>query len=173
MEKEKDKREALENSAEIPGHKKLGSVDMEKTQGQIQGLEVLTKAIEISSYCVALSFQLQERLHDSRSEQLKLCALNIYKNVAHSIEAITEWDFFNSLSSAKKSLFATAHIILILKQNSSIPNSVTIGLFNELNQMIQTISQFEKSSLYQPAEIQYMDSLSPRISEGSKEFLIS
>lgn len=146
---------------------------METTQGQIQGVEVLTKAIEISSYCVALSFQLKERLHDLRSEQLKLCALNIYKNIAHSIEAVTEWDFFNSLSSAKKCLFETAHIILILKQDFLIPNSVTVSLFNELNQMIQTISQFEKSPLCQSAGIQYIGSLSPRISEGPKEFSIS
>ena len=146
---------------------------MEKTPEQIQGLEVLTKAIEISSYCVALSFQLKGKLRDSLSEQLKRCALNIYKNIAHSIEAITEWDFFNSLSSAKKCLFETAHIILILKQNLLIPSDVTVGLFNELNKMIQKISQFEKSPGYKVGEIPYMDSLSSRISEGPKEFSIS
>lgn len=146
---------------------------MDKMQGQIKSLEVLTKAIEISSYCVALSFQLKEKIKNPRSEQLKLSALNIYKNIARSVEAITEWDFFDSLSSAKKCLFETAHIILILKQNFLIPNSFTVGLFNELNQMIQTISQFEKSPFNQPEEIHYIGPLTPPISEGPKEFSIS
>lgn len=118
---------------------------MEKIIEQTQGLEVLEKAIEISSYCMMLSSQLKENHDSPYGEKLKRCALNVYENIAQSIEAFTEDDFFFSLSIAKKNLFETAHIILILNKNHLIPSNVTVNLFNELGLLKQEISRFEKS----------------------------
>ena len=118
---------------------------MEKKTKEAEGLEVLNKAIEISSYCMTISFQMNESPHDSNGEKLKRCALNVYKNIANSIEAMTEKDFFTSLSSAKRCLLETGHILLILNQSHLIQSKVAINLFNELILLNQKISQYEKA----------------------------
>lgn len=118
---------------------------MEKITREIEGLDVLNKAIEISSYCMTISFQVNDRQHDSNGEKLRRCALNVYKNIANSIEAITEKDFFTSLSSAKRCLLETGHILLVLNQSHMIQSKVAISLFNELILLNQKISQYEKA----------------------------
>ena len=89
---------------------------MEKIMKEVEGIEVLNKAIEISSYCMTISFQMNERKHDSNGEKLRRCALNVYKNIANSIEAMNEKDFFTSLNSAKRCLLETGHLLLVLNQ---------------------------------------------------------
>ena len=133
------------NTGRDGGNGETTELLMEKITEKTQGLEILEKAIEISSVCMALSSQLRESHDNSYGEKLKRCALNVYENIAQSIDAYSETDLFSFLSLAKKNLLEAAHILLILNKSQLISSSDTVNLFNELSLLNQEISQFEKS----------------------------
>jgi len=89
---------------------------MEK-QFRFEELEVWRKAADFSAGLFALAEELEQRKCFRFAEQLRASVLSITNNIAEGSGSLSKTDFAGFLNIARRSLFETANILMILSRN--------------------------------------------------------
>jgi len=86
-------------------------------QFRFEELEVWRKAADFSAGLFALAEELEQRKCFRFAEQLRASVLSITNNIAEGSGSLSKTDFAGFLNIARRSLFETANILMILSRN--------------------------------------------------------
>lgn len=93
-------------------------------------------------------FDLADKIGNARSyrfaEQLRAASLSISNNIAEGSGSFSDKDFANFLNIARRSVFETANLAYVAKQQKHIDDDCLNTMLNELDILSRKISRFRK-----------------------------
>jgi four helix bundle protein len=115
---------------------------MPEKQFRFQELEIWKKAARMTRDLLSLADGLQQHKHFRFTEQLRAATLSITNNIAEGSGSQSKADFANFLNVARRSVFETANILMILSQYGYLPGEDVPRLLNELAEESRIILGF-------------------------------
>jgi four helix bundle protein len=113
---------------------------------RFQQLEVWQRAAAISPSLFDVASLLSEKQLYRWGEQLRAAALSITNNIAEGSGSTSKADFGNFLNIARRSVFETANILILLRQQSLL-SADTSHLLDELEEISRMLFALRKSLL--------------------------
>jgi len=112
---------------------------------RFQNLEIWKQAAVLNRECFEQADQLEKKRLYRFAEQLRAAALSITNNIAEGSGSSSNADFANFLNIARRSVFETANMLLLLAENLYLDAASTAPLLLELEEISRMITSFKKS----------------------------
>jgi four helix bundle protein len=112
---------------------------------RFQNLEIWKRAAVLNRKCFELADQLEKKHLYRFAEQLRAAALSITINIAEGSGSSSNADFANFLNFARRSVYETANMLLLLAENRYFDVAPTKPLLQELEEISRMITSFKKS----------------------------
>ena len=108
-------------------------------------LEIWKKGALLNRECFKFADQLEAQHLFRFAEQLRAASLSITNNIAEGSGSSSSADFSNFLNFARRSVFETANMLLILAENGYIERVKANPLLEELEQLSRMITSFKRT----------------------------
>lgn len=112
---------------------------MVEKQFRFEDLDIWNKAARLTVGLFAMAEGLEQRKCFRFAEQLRAAVLSITNNIAEGSGSVSKADFASFLNFARRSVFETANMLMILSRNGYIPADglgEVLGQLEEESRMI-------------------------------------
>ncbi len=118
---------------------------MAEKQFRFEELEIWKKAAAFSMELFALADGLEQRKCFRFAEQLRAATLSITNNIAEGSGSQSKTDFANFLNIARRSVFETANILMILSRQGYFPAAGLDELLTQLEEESRMLLAFMRT----------------------------
>ena len=115
---------------------------MTEKQFRFEDLDIWKKAAEFTAGLFAIADGLEQRKCFRFAEQLRAAVLSITNNIAEGSGSTSKSDFANFLNYARRSVFETANILMVLSRNNYIPSAGLDRFISQLEEESRMILAF-------------------------------